>query len=360
MSIIGVGGVFFSVVLGLSQPTTSPIVEKKWAQIWPCEADGRKVFNRQPSTGPGAYAHFRWAGMGTWKRYKVRKGVPIIIRAHGDSCPGCCLGCLAFRMSEFVNGKKAERFVFRGPKWRGEKPPGEPGYRLVYYVPQSEKFEIACIGTGFYVAVYQLVEIKRKADPLTDEDRTKIVELIKKMDDDSWKVRRQAQSELEKMGKKILPFLRTVLEKDKEKYSFEVCLRIEMLINTLDPPKTNIISDREMKKQSYDLADKLAVNIGDKKLSCDSEQAKSLALIGPYAAEPLKKQCSSKSEHVRAAAVCALAKLADAGSVEAIIFILKSASEKDVSERVRKQASESLKQLLKNRRQKPTTAPASP
>lgn len=360
MGIISVGGVFFSVVLGLSQPTTAPTTEKQWVQIWPSEADGRKVLNRQPSTGPGAYAHFRWAGCSTWKRYKVRKGVPIIIRANGDSCPGCCLGCLAFRMSEFVNGKKAERFVFRGPKWRGKKPSGEPGYRLVYYVPQSEKFEIACIGSGFYVTVYQLVETKIKSSTLTDKDRAKAVELIKKMDDDSWKVREQAQRELEKMGKKVVPFLRTVLEKDREKCSFEVRLRIEILIKTLDPPKTNIISDREMKKQSADLVGRLAGLIEAKSLGCDSEQAKSLASIGPYAFEPLKKQCTSKSEHVRAAAVCALGRLAGADSIETIISILKSASEKDASDRVRKQASESLKQLLKNRRQRPTTAPASP
>ena len=292
----------------------------------------------------------------TWV-FKVRKGVPVIIKAHADTAS---LGEIAFCLSEFVKGKKVQRLTFRGPNCVGGRAPSDPRYRLIYHVPQSEKFEIACTGRGFYVTVYQLVEIKRKADPLADKDRAKVVELIKKMDDDSWKIREQANRELEKMGKKVVPFLRTVLEKDKEKYSFEVCLRIGMLLKTLDPPKTNIISDLEMKKQASDLVGRLADLIAGKSLGCDSEQAKSLASIGPYAVKPLKKQCTSKSEHVRAAAVYSLGRLADDDSVEIIVPILKAASEKDVSDRVRKQASESLKQLLKNRRQKPTTAPASP
>ena len=64
--------------------------EKQWARIFPCEADGAQAVrdsagNMSPSTGQGACTYFNWGGAGNWKRFKVRKGDPVIIMANGDS-----------------------------------------------------------------------------------------------------------------------------------------------------------------------------------------------------------------------------------------------------------------------------------
>lgn len=342
---------------------------RKWVQIWPCASNGRATVNGRPSTGPGAYGHFIYAGAGTWKRYKVRPNVPVIIRASGDSCPGCILGHPSFRLYEFIKGKKVEKLVFRGPDWAGKAPPGEPCYRFLYYIPGANEIEIACIKSGFGVAVYQL-EIEKNPQVLTDKLRKRAVELIKQLDDDSWRVRHRAQKELEKIGAVILPILYDHLNQ----HSLEVKLRIKMVIDKVRPH--DYVLEATMKSNASELVRKLSAMIAEKSLGCDSEPARNLSAIGPYAVEQLKIECGSKNAHVRAAAVNALGKLAKTGTERIIIEllkkdkdeevrlraaaalgnfnspdvikVLKTTSKIDPSKRVRSEAMKSLKQILKS------------
>ena len=342
---------------------------RKWVQIWPCASNGRPTVNGHPSTGPGAYGHFIYAGAGTWKRYKVRPNVPVIIRASGDSCPGCMLGHPSFRLYEFIKGKKVEKLVFRGPDWAGKAPPGEPRYRFLYYIPGADEIEIACIKGGFSVAVYQF-EIEKNPQVLTDKLRRRTVELIKQLDDDSWRVRHRAQKELEKIGAVILPILYDHLNQ----HSLEVKLRIKMIIDKVRPH--DYVPEATMKSNASELVKKLSALIAMKSLGCDAEPARNLSAIGPYAVEQLKIECGSKNAHVRAAVVNALGKLGEVGTEKIIIELLKkdkdedvrlraaaalgnfnspdvvralkTASETDPSKRVRSEAIKSLKEISKN------------
>ena len=350
--------------------------EDEWVRVWPCEANGAKEVRdaggkKYPSTGDGSNTWFKWGGAGGWKRFKVRKGVPVIIRALGDSGPGACLGHVAFRLSELEDGKIKEKFIFEGPDWSGVAPQGEPQVRLVYFVPRSEKFEIACMRGGFYIWIYQMS--KKKKEALTEEERAKAAALIEKLGCDSWPERERAQKELLQMGEKILP----LLGKQKDSPDVEVRVRIKKIIEALTPLTGEAVSEAAMKRQASELVVNLAAYIKAGSLGCDSEPAKSLAAIGPYAVEPLEKKFDSRSEHVRAAVIQALGKLASTESLETILSALKddkaeevryqaakalarfdseetlkalkAASENDTSERVCKQAVDSL-QKIKSRK----------
>lgn len=280
------------------------------------------------------------------------------------------LGHVVFRLSEFAGEEKKEKLLFEGPNWSGSAPQGEPQFRLVYFVPQTEKFEIACVKGGFYIQVYHLSKKPKKNIPITDEERAKAAELIKKLNADGWRIREHAQRELRKMGEKILP----LLEKEKDTPDIEVRIRIKKLIEALTPvPPGKPLSEEKMKSRTAELVGKLASYIQSNSFDCNSEPAKSLAAIGPHAVAPLERHFDSKSEHIRAAVVYALGKLKNAGSVKVILPALKNdknekvrfqaagalanfdtegirkalkdASENDTSEKVCKQAYESLKQI---------------
>ena len=66
------------------------------------------------------------------------------------------------------------------------------------------------------------------------------------------------------------------------------------------------VSVEAMKREVKELVEKLGKYIATKKLACDSDPAKNLSSIGPYAVEPLKKLCDNESSHLSAAAEQAL------------------------------------------------------
>jgi hypothetical protein len=357
--------------------------EKEWVRVWPCEADGAKTVsdcggNAFPSTGENACIWFNFNGAGNWKRFKVKKGSPVIIRANGDSGPGACLGRVDFKLIEIEDEKRTEKFIYDGPTWSGVAPSGEPQVRLVYYMPQAGEFEIACTRGGFYVMVYQLRE---KPDmTLTEEKRARIIELIARLGSDKWREREEAQAELESFGPAILPFL------DKEKNSdlLEVRIRVGKLMKKLTPVGESL-SEEEMETQASELIGKLTEYVKANSFTCEQEPARNLALMGPCAVKPLLEALKSQSAHVRAAAVHALGRIGDAQAVPTIIkalrgdreeevrfqaaaalidfdaeevkAALKEASEKDESERVCAKALESLVHIKSRQAGEPDEKP---
>jgi hypothetical protein len=349
--------------------------QKEWLRVFPSEAGGAKEVrdaggNKHPSTGLGSNTWFSWGGAGNWKVFKVKKGKPVIIDALGDSGPGAVLGHVAFRLSESENAGWKEKFTFEGPSWSGLAPKGEPQTRLVYFVPDSGSFRIDCVKGGFYIKVYQASQTEKHSKELSSEEKEKAAKLIKKLGCDTWKEREQAQRELKKMGEKILG----LLEKEKDSPDLEIRIRIKKLIKALAPPATGkAVTEKAMKKQAAELVEKLVKYIKDNSFNCGSEPVKSLAAIGPHAAEPLIKEFDSDSGHVRAAAIFALGRLKDSNGLDTILNALKSdkeeevrcraagalanfdtdevtkalkaASENDKSEKVCKQAADSLKEI---------------
>lgn len=353
--------------------------KKEWVRVWPCEADGAATVRdagsgRYPSTGEGSNTWFSYGGAGTWKRFKVKKDIPVIIKAIGDSGPGACLGHVSFRYTELDKSERKDTFVFEGPDWGGVAPQGEPTYRLVYRVPGTDKFEISCVRGGFYIEVYQQRQAAKKDGKLSEEQKQAALALIGKLGCDSWHEREKAQRALEKMGEAVLPFL----EKEKEKHRpvLEVRLRIHKIIKELTPLTGEAVPDTTMKEQVAELVTKLGTYIEPSShyFKCDSsEPVRSLAAAGPYAVKPLMKCCGSDSARIRQAAVNALGRLADKESVKTILSALKddkaeevrfqaagalasfgsnevrkalkAASESDKSEKVSKRAAEVLEQL---------------
>jgi hypothetical protein len=363
-----------AVVLGASGTASAQEIE--WVQVFPCESDcpdkicdaGGNPYN---STGPGYCTWFKWNGAGDWKRFKVREGVPVIIKATGDSGPGACLGKLDFKFIEIDGIERSENFNFDGPTWSGVAPDGEPKYRLIYYVPGTEKFEIFCTG-GFYVRVYQQKE-KQKDPELTDEEKAKVADLIEKLGSSSWRERENAHKELKAMGERILP----LLEKEKDSPDFEVRVRVKKIIESLTPATGEAVSDTALKREATALVGALIGLIAGGQLDRASEPTHNLVHIGPYAAEPLEKQCTHASKHVRTAVALALTQLKSENAVqilinmlkndrepevrataafvlanfgtEEVIKALKEASENDTSERVCKQAMQSLNSITERK-----------
>ena len=299
------------------------VKEKEWVRVWPCEADGAKSVsdaggNAFPSTGENACIWFNWGGAGTWKRFKVKKDRPIIIKAQGDSGPGACLGRLDFKLFEIDDGKRTEKFEFDGPTWSGVAPDGEPKYRLIYFVPEAGKFEILCTG-GFYVRVYQERD-KPKSSELSDDEKSNVKELIKKLACDNWREREEAQKKLMKMDERVLP----LLKKHSDSPEIEVRIRLKKIIEALTPMTGEAVSVEAMKREAAEMVEKMGKYIATKKLARDSEPSKNLSLIGPYAVEPLEKLCDDESAHARAAAAQALGGLKAESSVKILAGLLKS------------------------------------
>jgi hypothetical protein len=328
----------------LALASTAFAQEKEWVRVWPCEADGAATVRdagggQHPSTGEGANTWFSWGGAGTWKRFKVKKGVPVIIKALGDSGPGACLGHVAFRCTELDKSERKGTFVFDGPNWSGVAPKGEPCYRLVYHVPKTDKLEISCVKGGFYVWVYRQRQVSKKDNKLSEEDTQAALALIEKLGCDCWHERQKAQRALVRMGEAVLPLLQQ--EKNKPRPVLEVRLRIRKIIAALTPLTGETYSEEAMKNDVEALLTTLAVYIGAKSLGCDSEPAKSLAAPGPYAVKhlvSLTDPAEEENSNVRAAAVNALGRLADKDSVKTILSALKD----DKDEEVRFQAAGAL------------------
>jgi len=309
--------------------------QTEWLRIFPSVADGAKEVRdagggKHPSTGPGSATWFRFGGAGISKTFKVKKGKPVIIKAMGDSGPGACLGHVSFSVFEISNNKTERIMLFKGPEWSGVAPQGEPKFRLVYFIPKKEIFTVCCTSGGFYIEVYQAEKAKKAGNQgkrLSDEEKEKVLKLVKKLGSDTWKEREEAQAGLEKMGEKILP----LLEKEKDSPDLETRVRIKKLIKKLTPPPTGeALPEKEMKKQAAQLVEKLAKYVKDNNFNCDSEPAKNLPAIGPYAVKPLEKEFDSDSKHVRAAVVSALGRLKDSDGLKTILNALKSDKEEDV------------------------------
>lgn len=359
--------------LALCETAQAQEKEVEWVRVWPSVADGAKTVRdaggkQYPSTGPGSNTWFRWGGAGAWKSFNARKGVPVIIKAYGDSGQGACLGHVRFHVYHLSRTKNMnDKFTFMGPDWNGIAPQGEPRRRLVYFVPKSEIFTVEIVQLGFYIEVYEARE--KKKPELTDEDRTRVAQLVAKLSCDSWRGREDAQRALWAMGEKTLP----LLEKEKDNADIEIRVRVKKIIEALTPATGDVISETAMKREAAALVEELVRYIASNSFGCSSEPARSLAAIGPHAVEPLEKHYDSASEHVRAAVIQALGKLKVENSVETIISALgkdgseevryraagalagfdtdeirkalKAASENDTSERVRKQALESLQDI---------------
>ena len=360
--------------LALARPAFGQ--RKEWVRIWPCEADGAATVSdaghgRYPSTGQDSNTWFSYGGAGTWKRFKVEKGLPVMIRALGDSGPGACLGHVSFRYTELDKSERKDTFVFEGPDWRGKAPKGEPQYRLVYHIPKTDKFEISCVKGGFYVWVYQLRPGKENFPALTKEKKQAALALVEKLGCDSWHEREKAQRALVKMGEPVLPLLEQ--EKDKPHPVLEIRLRIRKVIGVLTVFTGDAVSEDAMKQDVEMLLKGLARYIIANSADCESEPVKNIAAIGPYAVKPLLEMYKRDSVHVRAAVIYSLGRLADKESVKTILSALKddkdeevrfqaagalasfdsdkvkkalkTASENDKSEKVAKRAAEVLKAL---------------
>ncbi len=316
----------------------SPVLaqEKEWVRIWPCEADGAATVRdagtgRYPSTGEGSNTWFSYGGAGMWKRFKVKNGTPVIIKAQGDSGQGACLGHVSFRYTELDKSDRKNTFIFEGPDWSGKAPEGEPTYRLVYRVPKTDKFEISCVKGGFYIEVYQIRQVSKKNNKLSEEQKQAALAFIGKLGCDSWHEREKAHRALEKMGEAVLP----LLEKEKEKHRpvLEIRLRIHKIIKELTPLTGEAVSDTAMKEQVTELVSKLGTYIEPPSyyFKCDSsEPVRNLAAIGPYAVKPLMKCCDSNSARIRQAAVNALGRLGNKDSVKSILSALKDDKEEEV------------------------------
>lgn len=79
--------------------------------------------------------------------------------------------------------------------------------------------------------------LKTEVKALTKEE-IQIEELIKKLGDDEWQIREQAQQELIKMGKNIKP----LLKKYENSIDPEVRIRIKQIIEEISPTKTLIMT----------------------------------------------------------------------------------------------------------------------
>jgi hypothetical protein len=242
-----------------------------WKEIWPSEADsfGEIITDSRgreyPTTGQNAASWFNWGGLGSWKVFEVTPNVPIYIRISGDSCPGCCLGTLKFKLYEEENNEWKEKFVFNGPSWSGEKPENEIGYRFIYYTPTSKRIKIQTIAGGFYLSIYKEVlndekikpdeKIIRK-DELYAQLNPLVTQLLNNLEEENFKDDSEYRQNLHLLG---IPVIEVLGEQYKIQENNRKRLEIISILKNFKNKKTipyfiSALSDKDedIKKVAYE------------------------------------------------------------------------------------------------------------
>lgn len=231
------------------------------------------------------------------------------------------LGHLNFRLERW-NGKEwEEAFDFKGPSWSGVAPAGEPRYRIIRYLPKKRRLKVTAIGGGCYIRIYQLWRTEKRAEMPLDQKRAKVIEeLVRKLDSEEWREREAAEKSLKKEAPDALKLLRELFEAAE---SPEVKMRLKRVIEELtlkaQPPATKPVEESKIKKSVTELIPPLIELV--RKQGYDSEPAKSLGLLPPFAVSDLAKRVDDKSADVRVALLTAVYALdKEKGRKQAIEF----------------------------------------
>jgi|GEM_PF-6562076 len=212
---------------------------------------------------------------------------------------------LGFRL-DWWNDKEWENGLeFEGPRWRGTAPKGDPQYRLVYYVPKSNRVKISARDVC-YIQVFQRwrKEDKRK-ETLTENDKNRLKELVKSLSSDEWREREEAEEKLKNEPPKSLKLLREVFSSDIE---IETRLRLKRVIEALEfkapLPATQSVKDDIVESKVTELIKSLITLIRRRRIN--SEPADSLKYLPPSTVEKLTQYVRDESPQVRIAVVNAV------------------------------------------------------
>mmetsp|Transcript_27440 Transcript_27440/g.45158 ORF Transcript_27440/g.45158 Transcript_27440/m.45158 type:complete len:507 (-) Transcript_27440:160-1680(-) len=124
--------------------------------VWPHYADVKDCRDgggrTRPVTGTGSATWFRYGGGGSERRFMIEPGLPIIIRASGDMCPGtgCCIGRVAYSVHE----RSSEEDEWTEILDFDYHEHGLCIQRWQYFVPSKSELSLRARGS-FYFGVHQ-------------------------------------------------------------------------------------------------------------------------------------------------------------------------------------------------------------